>query len=611
MSIKIQVKLIDFFLKMLNGTMHTVDNIKYIPQKELMNNSISLDVIPQKLPRCTPEEQGVESGYVSRFFKRLQEAEDVKAHGVMILRNGFVIAEGEFAPYRNELWHITHSMSKSITCLAVGIAVDEGFFTIEDSVAEIFNKTYLPIIGKRQRELKVKHLLSMSSGVTFNEAGTVTESDWIKFYLDSGIAFEPGKEFHYNSMNSYILSAVIRERTGMGLMEYLKEKVFNKMGIYNVYWEKCPKGIEKGGWGLLMTIEDMAKVGQLFLQKGRWEQQQLVSEAWIDLVTSKQINTPKELGAEGYGYHVWIGKRPGAFQFNGMLSQNVIVLPDIQMVIATTGGSSELFMNSHFMDIINDFFEKDYMPAEKLAENPAAYDNLQRVLRNLCFEKGFSSKSQNSNKRIELFYRGGWKRNTRCNRLEGRTPDLDEEYWKFIANRVFTIETTGIHVFPLFLQVLQNNFARGLKEISFLNKKFQKYMILTEQGRVLEIPIDFKKYCYCQIEMNGEIYEAATACRFVKNEDDVLVLKVMVSFLETSNSRVFKFFFEKDKVLIRCDEIPKISSIMEGISMIVNNNRSGKFDSIANSDFVQYKLIKIIEPEAECEEKGTDDKKLR
>src|SRR5699024_4911566 len=149
-----------------------------------------------------------------------------------------------------------------------------------------------PVSYRRFRSLTVRHLLTMTSGVDFDEVGAVTEEDWVKCYFESGVRFEPGAEFAYNSMNSYLLSAIVRERTGQGLSQVLRPRVFVPLGFGRVHWETCPRGIEKGGWGLYLCPEDMAKIGQLLLQKGRWNGRQLVSEEFLREMTRKQVDTP-------------------------------------------------------------------------------------------------------------------------------------------------------------------------------------------------------------------------------------------------------------------------------------------------------------------------------
>ena len=155
-------------------------------------------------------------------------------------------------------------------------------------------------------EVTVEHLLTMTSGVQFNEIGAISGNDWLNSFLNAPVSGKPGAAFQYNSMNTYVLSAIVTERTGMTLSEYLEPRLFQPLGITKYLWETCPKGITKGGWGLFLCPEDMAKLGQLYLQRGIWKGQQLVPEGWVEISTGKQVESVE--GTFGYGYQVWMEK---------------------------------------------------------------------------------------------------------------------------------------------------------------------------------------------------------------------------------------------------------------------------------------------------------------
>ena len=157
----------------------------------------------------------------------------------------------------------------------------------------------------------------MTSGITFNESGIVSGNDWLTSYMNSSITVNPGENFLYNSLNTYVLSAIITERTGQTLTEYLEPRLFAPLGITRYFWETCPKGITKGGWGLFLCAEAMAKLGQLYLQKGKWNGQQIIPEFWVEVSTAKHKESIE--GTYGYGYQIWMEARPGSFEFNGML----------------------------------------------------------------------------------------------------------------------------------------------------------------------------------------------------------------------------------------------------------------------------------------------------
>lgn len=263
-----QLKSLELLTNLIRGSTDKINSFDYTPQKF---KQFPITSHKQQLPRSTPEEQGISSKYIADFYKAVSYEKSIGAHSIMILKNGHVIANGNFAPFTDKYPHITHSLCKSITSLAVGIAIDEGLIGLDDKICDIF-KGYPPNLLSpiRIKSITVRHLLTMSSGIKFNEVGAVIENDWIRSFLTSSVMFEPGTKFAYNSINTYMLSAIIKERSGEGLLEYLQKRVFDFMGISGLFWETCPKGIEKGGWGLNIYIEDIAKIGQLFLQKGEW-----------------------------------------------------------------------------------------------------------------------------------------------------------------------------------------------------------------------------------------------------------------------------------------------------------------------------------------------------
>ena len=318
MDLKYQMKTLEFINKIINRRAQELAFIDPIMVKAEMPEERAAEGTKEmeRLPRCTPEEQGVESGYLASFLRELSESDEIHLHTVMVLRGGHVIAEGSCRPYDSGIWHVCHSMSKSVTGLAVGIARGEGLLNLDDRLVDIFRRRVGPIQQLRKKNLSVWHLLTMSSGVSFNETGAVTEEDWVKGYLESGFLFEPGEKFYYNSMNSYMLSAAIREITGQNLTEYLAPRLFEPMGITKFFWQRCPKGTELGGWGLYLLPEDMAKLGLLMLNRGCWNGRQLVPADWIDEMSEKWMDTPKEIGLYGYGYQVWMCERQGSFQFN-------------------------------------------------------------------------------------------------------------------------------------------------------------------------------------------------------------------------------------------------------------------------------------------------------
>ncbi|HTL19056.1 MAG TPA: serine hydrolase, partial [Patescibacteria group bacterium] len=209
----------------------------------------------QKLPRSTPEQQGVRSEGVLDFLQAIQGSKH-EFHSFMMLRHGHVIAEGWWSPYRPELNHMLYSLSKSFTSTAVGLARREGNLTVDDAVISFFPDQVPSDPGDNLRALKIKHLLTMSVGHVQDSTPTITkEDDWVKSFLSLPIANAPGTTFLYNSGATYMLSAIVQKVTGQKVIDFLKPRLFEPLGITGMTWETCPRGINTGGWGLSVRTE--------------------------------------------------------------------------------------------------------------------------------------------------------------------------------------------------------------------------------------------------------------------------------------------------------------------------------------------------------------------
>lgn len=223
------------------------------------------------LPRSTPEAEGVSSEAITRFIEAANSSKH-EFHSFMLLRHGKVISEAWWAPYRADLKHTMYSVSKSFTATAVGFALSEKKLSVNDPVISFFPEETPAQPSEFLKRLKVKDLLSMSVGhktdPTFDIASK--NENWIKAFLNTQIVDEPGTKFLYNSAATYMLSAIVQKVTGQQILAYLKPRLFEPLGIEGIDWEIDPQGINVGGWGLRLKTEDMAKFGQLFLQKGVW-----------------------------------------------------------------------------------------------------------------------------------------------------------------------------------------------------------------------------------------------------------------------------------------------------------------------------------------------------
>lgn len=340
------------------------------------------------LPRSAPEAQGVASAGIAAFLDGIAKAKH-ELHSFMLLRHGQVVAEGWWQPYGPQLKHTMYSMSKSFTSTAVGFAVTEGKLTMEDPVISFFPKDVPEKIDDKLAALKVKHLLTMSVGnekePTFE---VVKQENWVKAFLAAPIVHDPGSVFQYNSAATYMLSAIVQHLTGQKIIDYLKPRLFDPLVIEGMTWETCPRGINTGGWGLSVRTEDLAKFGQLYLQKGQWYGKQLLPANWVEEATTFKIQQPDPAKPtrpheqndwlQGYCYQFWRSQHH-AFRGDGAFGQFTVVIPEKDAVVIMTGEDSDL---QGELDLVWEHL----LPAMKdaaLPEDVGATEQLRKTLQSL------------------------------------------------------------------------------------------------------------------------------------------------------------------------------------------------------------------------------------
>lgn len=571
---KEQIAVAELVLNMILGKTGGT-RVDYFPQKP----DFPFDAVyEQAFARATPESQGISSDLFAALLRELDASKDTEMHHFMALRHGKVICECNFAPYPKGMWHITHSMCKSITGMAIGMLIEEEKLKLDENIYDIF-PDHINAFSKIFRPaITVENLLTMTSGVTFNESGIVSGNDWLGSFLNASVNGKPGTEFQYNSLNTYVLSAIVTKRTGETLTEYLTPRLFGPLGITKYYWETCPKGITKGGWGLFLCAEDMAKLGQLYLQRGKWNGQQLVSEYWIEISTARHLKTQND--TYGYGYQLWMEQRPGSFEYNGMLGQNVIIYPDMDMVLVTNAGNKEMFQDCIMLNIIRKYFPVNYHPADVLPESPLSYGLLKR----LC---GELENVENNNRSTSL--RGGWKRNVVSRRKHSDKkysyrisaavdrPSDHHSFMRAVSGRTYVMKQQNIGIAPLFVQVFHNNMTDGISEISFTYDAGNFYVSFTEGEVIHKLPVGFGRAADGCVDLHGEHYLVATLGEFARDENDIPVLKLEITFIEECVKRKAHIFFhEDDEIEIRWNETPGKKMILAGLSSITEE-LSGNF----------------------------------
>ena len=584
---KEQLAVIEMVTNMILGKTGGISKVDFVPQKIRCPEpqSIVYENPGQTFPRNTPESQGIHSEHLRNLVGELAYSPDTDMHHFMVLRHGNVICETDFAPYRKGIWHITHSMCKSITGMAAGLLIDEGKLDLSENIYKIFHdkgSTWAKIF---RPEVTVENLMTMTSGVTFNESGIVSGNDWLESYLNAPVSEKPGTKFQYNSLNSYVLSAIITERTGIPMDEYLKPRLFEPLGITDYLWEKCPRGITKGGWGLFMHTEDMAKLGQLYLNKGKWNGKQIIPESWAEASVTKKVDSIE--GTYGYGYQLWMEERPGSFEYNGMLGQNVLIYPDVDMVIVTNAGNEELFQDNVMLNIIRKYFPVDWMPKETLPENPIAYAKLQELTERLAGKRLKNDQYYNS---ALIIRKGGWKKNSSKYRVRERQTEIEKAQNQqihlltdLLDGTCYEMEQASVGLFPLVMQVMHNNMTDGISKINFYKKRtkeLQQTLILCfqEGEESIELEMGWNQYIENKLSIHGETYLVAVKGELSSDVDDNPVLKVEIVYLEEAMRRKLYVTFVKDTsasklitpeyIEIKWYESPGKALIMEGMESI-------------------------------------------
>jgi CubicO group peptidase (beta-lactamase class C family) len=297
----------------------------------------------KSLPRASLDEW-FPATVAESFLNAIQEKK-FDLHSVMILKEGKVVYErwfGNNAPDKN---HVMWSVSKTWATIAVGFAIAEGKFTVEDRVISFFPDDLPDDVSENLTALRVKDLLTMSVGFDTDPTMTIwrVRRNWEKYFLAQPIPHKPGTKFVYNSLATYMLSSIVRKTTGENLIDYLQPRLFEPLGIEGARWDSNLDGTNFGGWGLFVKTEDMAKLGQFLLQKGKWDGKQLLPEAWIEEATTSKILQKPDVDPaksnsdweQGYCYQIWRCRHNG-FRADGMNGQYIVVLPEQQAVVIFT-----------------------------------------------------------------------------------------------------------------------------------------------------------------------------------------------------------------------------------------------------------------------------------
>lgn len=488
------------------------------------------------LPRATPESQGVSSEALRKLFTAVDADSDAHVNGMIVLRHGKVIAEGAWTPYDNGLPRQLYSLSKSVTSTAVGMLVGEGKLDLDEYLVDIFPDKAPENPLHPAHKLMVRHLLTMSTGSEFNEIGSALGADWVYEFLHANTKFEPGTAFLYNSMDTYMLAAVLHEKTGQTLTEYLRTRLYEPLGIRSFDWETCPRGVEKGGWGLSLALEDVAKLGRLYLAGGTWETGKgrvlLLAPEWIAEATSVQIDTPGGECTNGYGYQIWMAPRAGGFLFNGAFGQYMLALPDLDVVVAVASGTSRLFAQGNLMQYVDDAFAA--CQGGPLPEDAAAHAALNETLARLSVQK-----------RAPFFD---------ANIAEAPLAALASH----LDGRVYTFDKNIAGLFPTNLMSVHNNFSPGLAHLVFRRRGDALSITFDEGIAQNELLFVQGAYARATVSMRGEQHEVAANLQCESLGAGEWRLHLNAHFLGTPFTRRVRLSIRGDALTALFDESPTV-----------------------------------------------------
>ncbi|MEW6126853.1 MAG: serine hydrolase [Acidobacteriota bacterium] len=351
-----------------------------LARQQARNLAKKTETSAKRLPRSTPERQGIASSAILAFIEAADKEIDA-LHSFMMVRHGYVVAEAWWHPYDAKTPHMLYSLSKSFTSTAIGLAIAEGKLSVDDEVLKFFPEDAPAEPANNLRAMRVRDLLRMATGhqsepQLFQGTGT-----WAKKFFAHPVPFKPGTHFLYNSPATYMLSAIVQKVTGMTVRDYLMPRLFEPLGIENPQWVADPQGIIVGAYGLRIRTEDIASFGQLYLQKGKWNGRQLIPAAWVEEATARQTangSSPKSDWDQGYGYQFW-RSRHNTYRGDGAFGQYCFVIPELDAVIAITSGVRDM------QQVMNLVWDKllPAMKAERLPENVTAHRQLQTRLAGL------------------------------------------------------------------------------------------------------------------------------------------------------------------------------------------------------------------------------------
>lgn len=545
------LRLSSSFIK-TNRTVRPILNLP--PQKTIIAKGTDSDFFE----RVSPEDVGYTQEYICSYFNEIENDHTIIPHHIMILKNGKVIGEKTYAPYDSKIWNAAFSFTKTTIGLAIGFLYDEGKIDIEEKYQKILFPKY-GAYNIYQKDVTVRHLLTMTSGVKFNESSSAVSKEWAKDFIASGVKFKPGTAFEYNSLNTYMLCAIVHKLTGETVSSYLGKKLYSKLGINDYFYETSPEGIEKGGWGLYLTVESMAKLGQLILNDGKWQGKRIISHEWIELMSTTKVNVDTEVSKFDYGYQMWTREKNHICCFNGLFDQDVLVYKDTGVIVANCCGNNDAFHSNNIMKINEKYFAKPFN--EKFKYQP------------------YLNEKENNINNKDLMHYYNW---------------INGSYYKAVEKN-----TVSVNIIPFILQLIMNTFTEGFSGFAFKKEKNYYILHVDQHNNDVDLKYDFKDGIRQIISFYGNKYDCVVRGRMLRNEDGLPFLMITLFFLEFAHDRNIKFYFTKNnKTLnVEMNEIPGKDFIF---SLVNADKKTVKLvndvTNVVDPSIIMGKLNELINP---------------
>ena len=550
-------KALGFVKQLTDSSASTAAPVNTPPQKPAFVPSEDSSVY------AVPEAEGISSDMLCDYINEIYNNKSINVQGLIVSRHGKTLLKIGFDAWDTEIWKCIFSQSKSITSIAIGMLMDDGVITPSTTVNEIFGKFIPALYKSRFKDMTLLNLLNMSSGAIFNELMCITTDNWVKGFFTTGFSFAPGEKFNYNSLNTYMLSAAVSLLTGKSMASFLDERLFKPLGITNYFWEKCPKGANRGGWGLYIKTCDLVKIGQMLMQNGVWDGKQILSEKYIRTATEKQMDGPEGAGDYDYGLQIWTARGYDGFLFNGMLGQNMFCFRESGIIVAVNSGNTDIFQKNDIFPITHKYFDQNF--EDSLPQNKKGEKRLKKLTDTLSHYRPRRPK--------HLYERIFRKRN------------IDRHIEEIIGDYTVTSkDAVSLGFMPVLMQAVQNNYTKGTLGYSFGRDERGLYLIYKEADCEFKLHIGFDAPERDNVKVMGEKLLCATTGEFRYNEDDELVLKLRTDILEYPFTRRMKFIFREDKLEVVYRETPG-RELLDGVNTDgVTKKMPAIFSSIVQSE---------------------------